>query len=52
MSLVQIMMAASGVCYVGAAVGWLIEGKPWMAVTFVLYAGTALTLYLAGKATP
>ena len=48
--LTTIAMIACGVCYAAAAVGWWIDGKPWMAATFLLYAMTAATLYLAGRA--
>lgn len=50
MTFVQMSMASCGVCYLAAMVGWWVEGKPWMAATFGLYALTAGTLYLAGRA--
>lgn len=49
MSFTELAMTACGVCYVAAALGWMYDGKPWMAATFALYAMTALTLYFAGK---
>lgn len=51
MSFTEWTMVAVGVCYTAAALSWwLVDGKPWMAATFFLYALTAVTLYLAGKA--
>jgi len=49
MSFVQAMMALAGVAYLGSTIGWLVEGKYWMAATFFLYALTIVTLYMAGK---
>lgn len=49
MTFVQMMMTITGVCYALVAVGLWVEQKPWMAVTFMLYAGTAFTLYMAGR---
>lgn len=50
MSFMQWAMLASGLCYVASAIGWWVEGRPWMAATFGLYAATIGTLYLAGRA--
>lgn len=47
--LLMAFMAISGTAYAGSAVCWYLVGKPWMAVTFALYATTILTLYLAGE---
>lgn len=44
----QIASAASFLCYVAIAVGWFLAGNRWMAVTFMLYAVTGVTLYFAG----
>lgn len=47
---VQIMMLLTGIAYAITAGAWLLEGKTWMAATFLLYALTAGTLFMAGRA--
>lgn len=47
--LVEVGMIGSGVAYAVAALGWMLDGKPWFALTFALYVGTAFTLYMGGK---
>jgi len=49
MSFLQLMMLVAGCAYAGSAIGLWLEAKPWMAATFVLYALTIVTLYMASR---
>lgn len=50
LSITQFAMTAAGIVYVIAAIGWWVDHRnTWMAWTFVLYAATAFTLYMAGR---
>ena len=44
----QLFFIAGGLCYVGMAVCLALDGKPWMAATFVFYALSVGTLYMGG----
>jgi hypothetical protein len=47
--LTQIAFIGGGACYLLMAAGLYMEGKPWMAITFTLYATTIGTLYMGGN---
>lgn len=48
MTLPQMAMTGAACCYAVGCVGYYLEGKPWMSTTLLLYAMTAVTLYMGG----
>lgn len=46
--MVQLAIMCGSGCYAFAAIGYLLEGKWWMAATFGLYMLANCTIYMGG----
>lgn len=44
----QFAMWGAALCYAVAASAYYIDGKHWMFLTMILYATTAITVWMAG----
>jgi hypothetical protein len=48
-SIQSIAMTGAASCYLLATVGYVVEGRYWLAATLFFYAVTIGTLYMAGR---